>query len=379
MKAICRQEDLSRGLSTVSRAVAARTTLPILSNILIETDDGRLKLAATNLEIGVTCWIPAEVAERGSTTVPARLLSDFVNSLPPGPIEIDLSRDNQTLKLVSDRFRAEIKGIDAADFPILPTIEQGTQISLPPDHLREMIGQVSIAVATDESRPVLTGVLTILDPDTGRLIMAAADGFRLSVRESALDAALEGRIAVVIPARALLELARVSGDEANPIQVSITENRNQILFRLSQVEIVSQLIDNTFPDYERIIPRSHSTRAVVNTKALHGAVRIASFFARDASNVVRLQFEPGDELQPGIVTVSAQAAEVGGNQSEVEASIEGDGMEIAFNAKYMLDVLGVVGSDQVAIEMTSLQSPGVFRPVDDTEFTHVIMPMNIAR
>jgi DNA polymerase-3 subunit beta len=209
--------------------------------------------------------------------------------------------------------------------------------------------------------------------------MAAADGFRLSVRESALDVPLEGRIAVVIPARALLELARVSGDEANPIQVSITENRNQILFRLSHVEIVSQLIDNTFPDYERIIPRSHSTRAVVNTKALHGAVRIASFFARDASNVVRLQFEPGDELQPGMVTVSAQAAEVGGNQSEVEASIEGDGMEIAFNAKYMLDVLGVVGSDQVAIEMTSLQSPGVFRPVDDTEYTHVIMPMNIAR
>jgi len=379
MNVTCRQEDLARGLGIVTRAVAPRSPLPILSNILIETDQDRLRLTATNLELGIRCWINAGVETTGATTVPARLLGDFVNSLPAGAVEMSLNAKSQTLHLSSDRYQADIKGIDAADFPVLPEITDGAQFTLDPAHLREMIGQVTIAAATDESRPVLTGVLTALDPDAGTLTLAAADGFRLSVRGAHIDAALDGKVGVIIPSRALLELARVCGDEEGPIRVSISDTRNHIGFRLSQIDIVSRLIDGNFPDYERIIPRGHGTRAVVNTKALHSAVRIASFFARDAANVVRLAFEPGDELRPGTVVVSAQAAEVGGNQGEVEAAIDGDALEIAFNAKYMLDLLGAIGSDQVAVEMSTPSSPGVFRPVDETDFTHVIMPMHIAR
>lgn len=379
MKITCAQANLAKGITTVSRAVATRTTLPILSNILIETDDSRVKLSATNLEIGINCWIGARVEEGGATTVPARLLGEFVNSVPGEQVTLELNGKNQTLKLSSGRDRAEIKGIDASDFPILPTVEQGTNFSLDPEPLREMISQVVFAAASDESRPILTGVLALLDPDTGRMTLAAADGFRLSVRTAELDSPLDGKIRVIIPARALLELGRISADETERIQVSITENRHQMLFRLSNTELVTQLIDGNFPDYEKIMPTSHTTRAVLNTKALLNAVRIASYFARDAANVVRLSIQPGAELQPGTVVVSAQASEVGGNQSELEASIEGEALEVAFNAKYLLDMLGVMGADQVALELNTPSSPGLFRPVADTPFSHVIMPMNVPR
>lgn len=379
MRATCLQENLARGLAIVNRAVATRTTLPILSNILIETEGSRLKLSATNLEIGINCWIGARVDEEGSTTVPARLLTDFVNSLPTEHITMALNQKSQTLSVTSDRFQAEIKGIDPSDFPILPSVDQGTRFSLDSAKLKQMIGQVTIASATDESRPILTGVLTVLDPDAGRITMAAADGFRLSVCHDELDASLEGRISVIIPARALLELSRISSDEDDRVEVAITDNRNQILFRLKDVDLVSQLIDGTFPDYEKIVPTAHTTRAVVNAKAMHNAVRLASFFARDAANIVRLKLVAGAEPQPGTIIVSAQAAEVGGNQTELEASIDGEPVEIAFNAKYMLDVLNVVGADQFALEMTTQSSPGTFRPVSDANFTHVVMPMHLAQ
>jgi DNA polymerase-3 subunit beta len=379
MKVSCPQESLARGLAVVNRAVASRTTLPILSNILIETDEGRLKLSATNLEIGINCWIGARVEDQGAITVPARLLSDFVNSLPKEPVAFELNGKGQTLKVTADRYRAEIKGLDAADFPILPTVDQGLSFTMDAAALRAMISQVSIAAATDESRPILTGILTVVDPDAGRITMAAADGFRLSVRSAELDAALERSVSVIIPARALLEVARITTDEDPPVEIAITDNRNQILFRLESISLVSQLIDGNFPDYEKIVPPNHTTRAVVNTKSMQSAVRIASFFARDAANVVRLSFQPGDDLQPGMVVVSAQAAEVGGNQGEVEASIEGGAVDVAFNAKYLMDVLGVTGSDQLAIEVSTSSSPGVFRPVSEAAFTHVIMPMHLSR
>jgi DNA polymerase-3 subunit beta len=373
------QDNLAKGLATVGRAVAARSTLPVLSNILIETDDSRLKLSATNLEMGISCWIGARVEEPGAVTVPARLLSDFVNSLPHEQVSLELDDRTQTLTVHADRFKADIKGIDATDFPILPTVDQGTRLTLDPEILREMIGQVTIAAATDESRPILQGVLTTMDSDLGRMTLAAADGFRLSVRDADLDAPLDGSVTVIVPARALNELGRISADEDKPIEVAITDGRNQIMFSMSDVHLVSQLLDGSFPDYEKIIPDGFATRAVVNTKALHEAVKVAGYFARDAANIVHLILRPGTETEPGVVVVTAQAAEVGENETELEAAIEGEPIEIAFNAKYLLDILSAVGSDQIVIELGTASSPGVFRPVDATEFTHVIMPMHIGR
>ncbi len=378
MKVMCPQESLARGLGIVGRAVATRSTLPILSNILMQTDDGRLKLSATNLEIGVRCWVKADVSDAGAITVPARLLGEFVHQLPPGTVTLDLNGRNQTMRLTADRHKAEIKGIDAADFPVLPAIDDGVRFSVGTRVFKEMIQQVVIAAATDDARPVLTGVLLVADPDAGRLTLAASDGFRLSVRESELDAPIDGRLQLIVPARALAELQRVASDDDETIDIAVPPARNQVLFQLKDIDIVSQLIEGNPPDYEKIIPTAAATRAVVNTKAFLGAARIASSFARDAANVVRLALAPGDELG-GSVTISAQSAEVGGNESEIEAAVDGEPMEVAFNARYLLDVLGVVNCEQIVLEVASPSSPGVFRPADQTPFTHIIMPMHIAR
>ncbi len=377
MKFSCLQENLAKGLAIVGRAVATRSTLPVLSNILIATDEGRLKLSATNLEVGINCWIGAKVEEDGATTVPARLLTDFVNSLPAERIDGQLVARTQTLNLKCARYEANIKGIDAQEFPLILALSEDMGIGLDPAALREIINQVAFAAAIDESRPVLTGVLAEISDN--QLTMAAADGFRLSVRtlEIPQEAPASGRF--IIPARALQELARVSVEESEPVRMTVAPNRSQVFFRMTDIDLVSQLIEGTFPDYQQIIPKGHATHLVVDAGELLKAVRIASFFAREAANIVRLQITPGDQGLGGNLTITATSAELGDNVSEIEAAVEGEAIEIAFNAKYLMDVLSVISTPQVAIETTSPSSPGVIRPVGEMEFVHVVMPMHIAR
>lgn len=427
MRVSCLQENLAKGLSIVGRAVSSRSTLPVLGNILLATDQARLKLAATDLEIAINCWIGAQVQEEGSTTVPARLLAEFVNSLPAERIDMELNVRTQSLNLRCARIESNIKGIDANEFPLIPTAamnmvagKEGSDaqaagtgaevIEVPVDTLRKMIDQVAFAAATDDSRPMLTGVNARLQGD--RLTLAATDGFRLSVRTTRLSQAVEtaggSGLAVIIPARSLQEIARISADadEATPILIHVIQARNQVLFHLTgkvegagaaaasltgargargsfqQVDVVSQLIDSNFPDYTAIMPKSWSTRLVVDVVEFLKAVRLAYLFARDAANIVRMQITPGDGSRPGMLTLSATSQEYGDNISQVEAvSVEGEGIEIAFNARYLIDVLSVIGTPQVALETTRPGAPGVLRPVGvgPEEFTHVIMPMHISR
>ncbi|GAB4446502.1 MAG: DNA polymerase III subunit beta [Anaerolineae bacterium] len=380
MQVSCLQENLAKGLSIVGRAVASRSTLPVLSNVLLATDNGQLKLAATNLEIGINCWVGAKVAQEGAITVPARLLSDFVNSLPPERIDLKLDESTQTLNLRCARFESNIKGIDAQEFPIVPTAASGGDavIRLEPSSLRAMIDQVVFAAATDESRPILTGVLVQFNDDN--LTMAAADGFRLSVKATTLKQNFGDVMEVIIPARALMELGRITGDQEQPVEVIITPARKQILFHLQDVDLVSQLIEGKFPDYNQIIPKGYATRSVMDTNSFLKAVRVSHLFARDSANIVKLEITPtGDELMNGRITLVATSAELGDNVADVDASIEGNPMEIAFNAKYLIDVLSIIDSPQVVLETSAASSPGVIRPIGDDKFTHVIMPMHISR
>jgi len=374
MKVSCLQENLAKGLSIVSRAVATRSTLPVLSNVLLATDQSRLKLSATNLEMGVNCWIGAKVEEEGTTTIPARLLSDFVNSLPPEPITMELNVRSQTLSLHCARYEANIKGIDAQEFPLILTLAEDNTINLDVATLRHMIDLVAFSAATDESRPVLTGVLANLSEST--LTMAAADGFRLSVARASLDQEMPQPITVIIPARALQELARISAEEQEPIQMTISPNRNQVFFHLTDIDVVSQLVEGTFPDYEAIIPKASNTRTVVNTAEFLKAVQIASFFSRD-SNIVKLLIEAPNESGSGQVTISGTSAELGNNVNQLDAEVEGESTKIAFNAKYLTDVLGVIDAAQVSLETTGSSSPGVIKPVGAEDFVHVIMPMHV--
>lgn len=379
MKVSCLQENLAKGLAIAGRAVAARASmgLDILSNVMIATDQSRLKLSATNLEIGITCWIGTKVEDEGAITVPARLLTEFVNSLPNEKIDMELLVRTQSLHLRCGRFEANIKGKDAEKFPIIPTVSEAATTTIEPALLKEMITQVAFSAATDDTRPVLAGVLVSFTDS--HLTMAAADGFRLSVRTVNLPSSISEKLEVIVPARTMLEVSRIIGEETEPVEITVTPNKSQILFRLPNVEVVSRLIEGQFPNYQQIIPTSYKTRVVVNTDDFLKATRIASFFARDSANIVRLQVHPGEELTPGRMLVAATAAEVGDNVGELDAIIDGEQAQIAFNARYLADVLGVIATPQVSLEMTGPSSPGVVHPVGGEGFTHVIMPMHMPK
>jgi DNA polymerase-3 subunit beta len=375
MKVTVLQENLTRGLGTVSRAVSPRSTLPVLANILIATDDGRLRLSATNLELGITCWIGAKIEEEGSTTVPARTLADLVGTLPDPQVSLILDPRTQTLNVRSGSSTNDIKGIDAQEFPPLPVPDFENAILINVSDFKEMIQQVAFAASTDEARPVLMGVLVKVEGD--QVIMAAADGFRLSVRKATLSSPAAQPITAIIPARALQELARIAADGEQMIQMVLPKGRGQVVFRVKDVELVSQLIDGTFPDYQQIIPRSYKSRTLLPTASLLKACKQAEIFAREGSNVVRLNIRNSGELQPGEVEISAHSEETGSNETIVEATVDGIPLLIAFNVKFLREVLEVVKTPNVAIETSAANAPGVVKPAGDENFLHVIMPMHL--
>jgi len=376
MKVTVLQENLARGLSIVSRAVSPRSTLPVLSNILIATDEGRLRLSATNLELGITCWIAARIDEEGSTTVPSRTFSDLVSSMPSDQVQLTLDMKTQNLHVKGGASNNDIKCIDAQEFPPLPTPEMEGAVQLNVGDFKEMIHQVAFAASTDEARPVLMGVLMNVEKD--KVTMAAADGFRLSVRKAQLSQSVKQPINVIIPARALNELARVAVDGEEPVYMVIPKNRGQVLFRVKDVEVVSQLIDGTFPDYHQIIPRNYKSRTLVSTASLLKACKQAEIFAREGSNVARLDIkESKGEMQPSEVEISATSEETGKNETIVEATVDGGSVLIAFNVKFLREALEVIKTPNVALETSAANAPGVVRPVGDEDFLHVIMPMHL--
>ncbi len=376
MKVTVMQDNLAQGLSVVSRAVSVRSTLPVLANVLVATDEGRLRLSATNLELGITCWIGARIETEGATTVPARTFSDLVNTLQGEQVQMALDEATQTLHVQSGTSAADIKCIDAEEFPPLPTPDFSDAIRIQASEFRTMIQQVAFAASSDETRPVLMGVLMKVEGD--KITMAAADGFRLSVRTARLAAAAPEPVTALIPARALKELARVAGDGETPISFVIPKGRNQAVFRVKNIELVTQLIEGAFPDYEQIIPRSYKTRTIVSTAALLKACKQAEIFARDGSNVTRLNIKPGaSEMAPSEVEISAMAEETGKNETIVEATVDGEGLLIAFNVRYLREVLEVIPTPNVALETTAPNAPGVVRPVGEDDFIHVIMPMHL--
>lgn len=373
MKLTCLQENLSKGLSIVGRAVATRSTLPITNNVLLTTEDSKLKLAATNLEIAISCWMDAKVSEGGAITVPARLLTDFVSSLPEGDIEIALSPKTKTLELKCARFAGRINGVDADEFPPIPSIGDGVATSIDVEALRAAIAQVVFAAATEETRPVLTGILCEFEGKN--LNMVAADGFRLAVHKATISQPVAERTDVIIPARALNELQRLIADQEEPVELTINPGKSQVLFRLKDIELVSQLIQGTFPNYNQLIPERYTTRAELSLADFTKAARTASIFAREGSAIVRLLVTPGEGGKTGKIELSARAEEVGDNTGEVDAAVEGEESKIAFNSKYLGDVLGVLHAERVGLETSSPSSPGVLRPVGDDKYIHVVMPM----
>lgn len=374
------QENLYRGLSIVSRAISSRPSLPILSNVLMMTEDARLRLSATNLQLGITVWIGAKVDRDGSITLPARTFQDLVATLPPERVDMDLDERTLTLHLNCAGKTANIKGMDAVEFPQVPEFQADRAISVRADVFKEMIEQVVFSAAKEENRPVLAGVLLRFEGDV--FTMAAADGYRLSVRTTELEFSVGDRAPepFIVPARTLQELGRIIGDDDDEVLIALPDGRGQVMFSLDSVLIVSQLIEGKFPDYEAIIPRRYETSLMAYTTELLAACRSSEVFAKDSAYTARVLIEPGSSAnEPGQVIVAGQSQEKGDAQAPLEATIEGNAIEISFNIRYLIDVLNVIREDRVVLETSGSTAPGVVRPAGRDDFIHVIMPMSTGR
>lgn len=377
MRVTCLQENLHRALGTAGRAVASKSTLPILGNFLLNASEEQLVVTATNLELGIRYTIPAKVQEEGRVTLQARVLNDFVASLSSGEMELLNDQGPLTVLVKQGNTQAHVRGIDPDDFPPLTEhAGEGTQFEVDPSVLREAIEHVVFAAASDDSRPVLAGVQLEVKGD--KLQLAAADGFRMSVRTVTLDQPLESEVSIIIPARAMGEMSRVLSDASEPARISITPNQTQLYLSLPDIVFVTRLIDGTFPDLKQIIPTTWNTRSIVLRDTVLDAARRAAIFARSANDVVKFEIQPPSEsLEMGQVTITANAADTGDNRDDIDAQVEGEPTQIAFNGRYLTDVLSVMRSSSVAFELQGANAAGVIKSEGSDDFVHVIMPMVI--
>ncbi|MCE7949240.1 MAG: DNA polymerase III subunit beta [Chloroflexi bacterium CFX4] len=367
------QEHLAKGLDTIARAVANRPSMPILSNVLIATEDGRLKLSATNLELAITARLGAQVDVEGETTVPARLLTDLVKSLPAQ--QIDLALEGNKLKLHCNGSSWELPTTKASDFPNIPEAEADSGVEVPAATLRTLIDQVVFAAAREDNRPVLMGVLTRFEGS--RFSMVAADGYRMAMRYADLERAVGKALSLLIPAITLSEVSRIIRSEDGIVYISVLDGRNQVMFHHNNVDVVSQLIDGKFPDVEQLIPKTASTSTRLEIPDFLSACKRAEIFARDANGTTRFKI-----ATEGEVTVSAQAQAGGSGSERVAAEVVGNAMEIAFNVRYLIDVLNVVETDRILLETNNTNAPGVVRPLQDdgstdSNFVYIVMPMSV--
>ena len=374
MKLTVSQAQLAHGLGVVSRAVSPRSTLPVLNNILIATDEGRLRLSATNLELGITCWIGAQIEEEGSITIPARIFSDLISTLPGDKVSLSLTTRTQSLNIHCGTSNFDIKGIDAQEFPPMPVPDLAAGVELNVADFKEMINQVGFAASTDEARPVLQGVL--MEINENKISMAATDGFRIAVRSAELSNTINNPVKVIIPARSLGELARIATNGNETVAMVVPPDRGQAIFHLKDAELVTQLIEGNFPDYRAIIPRNFKTKTIISTAEFLKACRQAEIIARESNYVIRLNIQP-QEGGPGTVEFSTQSEEMGSGEVVVDANIEGPELLVAFNVHFMSEVLEVIGTPNTILETNANNTPGMLSPIGDESYKHVIMPMHL--
>ncbi len=375
MKISILQQDLYPALQTVARSTGVRSSLPVLSNILFQTEAGKLILSATNLEIGIIKKINAEIAEEGDITVPAKTLLEIISSLSGSKIDIETSGDQ--LKISTSNFNAIINGISAAEFPAIP-VSSESQVLISGSILKQVLPEISFAAATDEGRPILTGILTEIKKNTLELV--ATDGFRLAHKTAKLDEKGDITFKALIPKRTFEEVVRLiseelQGSEEEKIEITTSENQNQIIFKIGQTIISSRLIEGNFPAWEKIIPtqgengKSFINRTIIERPELLKAVKLASIFAKDAASLVKMQSKSGK------ITLISETKELGSQETHLDAKVEGEEITIAFNSHFLMDALSACSSTQVTIEFTSNTLPVLIKPVGEESLEYVVMPV----
>lgn len=375
MKIELLQENLFKALSVVSRSVSAKAALPVLSHILFKATKEGLFLSATNLETGINFEVPSRVEEEGELSIPARIILEYVSMLPAGKMSLE-SKENQ-LWVRSGGYEAAIDSMASSEFPKLPVFPKEELLSFFKKDFLRAAGLVCFSAATDEGRPVLTGVKTTISK-VG-VVTAATDGYRLSVlklKAESLKLKEEKEMSMIIPARSLAEVARIvgEGEEKEELLFALTEERNQAIFSSDGIELSTRLIEGTFPNFEKIIPSSSRVKAQIGTEGLLKAVRAASVFARDSANIIKLKFLSKE----GSVLVSANAPQVGSNSVVVEAKVDGEETEVAFNSRFLLEFLAnALFSKNIEFSSEGALNPGVFKIEGEEGFIHVIMPVRV--
>ena len=361
MKLQVTQENLNKALANVARIANSRTTLPILSNVLLKTVNNRLSIAATNLDIAITHYVGAKVAQEGSITVPARLMQDFVGSLPAGTISLEL--EDHKLHVTADQYQSTINGVSAEDFPVMPAITDGTTWSLPAQTLKKGLQQVVLAASSDESRPLLTGVYFHTNKDS--LYLAATDSYRLAEKQLTK---LKQAANLLVPATAMQDLLRVLGD--NDENVEIVNDEQQVLFKVNDVELVTRLIEGSYPDYKRLIPAEFTTKATIKKSELSNITKVSSLFARESAGSVTFKVDEASQA----VSIHSIASQLGENTAQAPAKVQGSG-EITLNSRYLLDALGVITGDEVAFCFNGKLEACVLRSNGQDDYIHIIMPL----
>ena len=365
MKLQVTQENLNKALGVVARVASARGTLPILANVLIKTVNNRLSISATNLDIAITQHIGAKVAEEGAITVPARLMQDFIGSLPSGVIELKL--EDHKLHITTDQYQSVVNGVLADDFPVMPAISAGDEAgrawTINASVLKKGLQQVIMAASSDESRPVLTGVL--LQVSDGQLYAAATDSYRLA--EKNLGANKED-VRLLIPATAIHDLLRILGDYDDVVKV--THDDQQILFQANDSDLVARLIEGKYPDYRKLIPSEFAVEARVKRADLVNVTKVSSLFARESAGSVTINVD-GTKNELSIRSVASQLGE---NTASASGAIKGSG-SITLNSRYLLDALHAFGGDEVAFCFNGKLEPTLLRDPASDDYVHIIMPL----
>ncbi len=360
------QENFLKALNRTGRIISTKTPLPILQNIVLITEEGRLKIVATNLETTETVWVGAKVEKEGSICVSSRLLTEFVSSLPQDTIF--LSTNENTLIVKSQGFTATIPGVSIKEFPPTPGAKEKTRSKINKDEFCMAVSKVLFSAATDEGRPLLAGIK--IKKQNTETVFAATDGYRLSVKRAALTLGFDAD--VVIPGRALTEVVKTSVEDKEAQELTLAQTEDgQLVFSVGDTEVHTRLIDGEYPNFEKIIPHSFTTRALLDKEKLEKTVKSAAIFARDNANIVRFHVENQT------LVVSANTPQVGENRIELEAKIDGEGGDIAFNSRFLLDFLSNFSEEELLFEMTGSLNPGVFKSVRDESYLHVIMPVRV--
>lgn len=361
MKLQVTQENLNKALSSVGRVASGRGTLPILSNVLIKTIGNRLSIAATNLDIAITHFIGSKVGDEGAITVPARLMVDFVASLPSGTITLEL--DENKLKITTEQYESVINGTSADEYPVMPAINGGTSWTVPAKILRSGLQQVLMAASSDESRPVLTGVY--LHTNDKKLYLVVTDSYRLAEKNLTKT---DQEINLLVPANAMQDLLRILSDSED--EVLVTHDDQQVLFRVGDVELVARLIEGKYPDYRKLIPKTFATTAVIKKQELMNITKVSSLFARESAGSVTIHLEK--ERQK--ISIRSIASQLGENNASAPAEVDGEGV-ITLNSRYIMDALHAITGDEVRIGFNGKLEACLLTSPKQDDYLHVIMPL----